>query len=148
MASSGDQPGRNVLLLDDQTYEDGVVGVRIAGPVRVDTVVSQGCRPIGETLLVTKAEEQVIHTLGGKPALEAAQNTFSELSDEEQEQVQNGSLFLGIVTNEYQDRFDRGDFSDTRRVWCRPGNGGNGDCRGSPGGADGTIPRSGRADRR
>ena len=110
MASSGDQPGQNVLLLNDQTYDDGVVGVRIAGNVRVDSVVSQGCRPLGETLLVTKAEEQVIHTLGGKPALEAAQNTFSELSDEEQEQVQNGSLFLGIVTNEYQDRFDRGDF--------------------------------------
>lgn len=110
MASSGDQPGQNVLLLNDQVFDDGAVGVRIAGEVRVDVVVSQGCRPIGETLLVTRAEEQVIHTLGGKPALEAAQNTFSDLNEAEQEQVQNGALFLGIVTNEYQDAFDRGDF--------------------------------------
>ena len=65
---------------------------------------------MGETLLVTKAEEQVIHTLGGKPALEMAQNMLEDLTPEEQEQVQNGALYLGIVTNEYQDTFGSGDF--------------------------------------
>ena len=87
-----------------------MVGVSIAGPIRVDTVVSQGCRAVGETLLVTKAEEQVINTLGGKPALEVAQNMLEDLTPEEQEQVQNGALYLGIVTNEYQDTFGSGDF--------------------------------------
>ena len=110
MASSGEQPGQNVLLLNDQVFDDGVVGVSIAGPIRVDTIVSQGCRAVGETLLVTRAEEQVIHTLGGKPALEMAQDILSDLTPEEQEQVQNGALYLGIVTNEYQDAFGHGDF--------------------------------------
>lgn len=110
MASGGDEPGRNVLLLNDQTYDDGIVGIHIAGPIRVDAVVSQGCRAVGETLLVTRAEEQVIYTLGGKPSLVIAQDILSRLSPKEQEQVQNGSLFLGIVTNEYQESFRRGDF--------------------------------------
>lgn len=110
MASGGQQPGENVLLLNDQTFDDGVVGVHIAGPIRVDTIVSQGCRPIGETLLVTQAEEQVINMLSGRPALSVAQDMLNKLSPSEQEQVQNGSLFLGIVTNEYQDAFERGDF--------------------------------------
>ncbi len=110
MASGGDQPGQNVLLLDEQMYDDGVVGVRIAGPIRVDTVVSQGCRPVGGTLLVTKADEQIINTLGGRPALEVAQNIVGDLPPSEQEQVQNGALYLGIVTNEYQDSFASGDF--------------------------------------
>jgi small ligand-binding sensory domain FIST len=55
MASGGNRPGQNALLLHDDVWDEGAVGVRIAGPVRVVTVVSQGCRPVGETMLVTKA---------------------------------------------------------------------------------------------
>jgi small ligand-binding sensory domain FIST len=109
MASGGSGVGENVLLLDGDMAEDGVVGVRIAGPVRVDTVVSQGCRPIGETLMVTRAENNMIAMLSGRPALEVAQEVVNALAPEEQALLQNG-LFLGIVTNEYQPAFARGDF--------------------------------------
>ena len=109
MASSAYHPGENVLLLNDAFWEEGLIGVRIAGPVRIDTVVSQGCRPIGETMLVTRAEGNIISTLGGKSALAVARKTLGSLSRAEQELVENG-VFLGIVINEYQDSFDRGDF--------------------------------------
>lgn len=109
MASGAMQPGGNSLLLNERVQEDGVVGVRIAGPIRVDTVVSQGCRPIGEPLLVTRAEGNMIHTLGGKQGLEAAREILSHLSSEDQELVEKG-LFLGIVINEYQPSFGPGDF--------------------------------------
>lgn len=101
--------GRNVLLVDNEIIEDGAVGVRIGGPVRVDTIVSQGCRPIGSTLLVTRADGNMIATLGGRPALEVTREILSGLTAEEQNLVQNG-LFLGIVINEYQPAFARGDF--------------------------------------
>lgn len=109
MASGAGHAGQNVLLLDGAALEEGVVGVRIAGPVRVDTVVSQGCKPIGETLLVTRAEGNLIHALGGRPALEVVQELLLNLGADEQELVQNG-LFLGIVMDEYKPAFSRGDF--------------------------------------
>ncbi|HLK59966.1 MAG TPA: FIST N-terminal domain-containing protein [Chthonomonadaceae bacterium] len=110
MASSGERPGQNVLLLDEDVLDEGLVGVRLAGPVRVDTVVSQGCRPIGEPMLVTKAEQNMIGTLGGQNALEAARAILDRLPPEEQARIGNDGLFLGIVINEYQPTFGCGDF--------------------------------------
>ena len=109
MASGAEKAGETVLLLNRDIVEDGAVGVRIAGPVRVETVVSQGCRPVGETMLVTKAEGNMIETLGGRPALEVAREILSALTTHEQDMVENG-VYLGIVINEYQEAFDRGDF--------------------------------------
>jgi small ligand-binding sensory domain FIST len=109
MASGAHQPGGNALLLNDAVFDSGMVGVRIGGKVRLSTVVSQGCRPIGETMLVTRAEGNLIETLGGQIALDAARDMLSRLSPEEQMMTQQG-LYIGIVINEYQDSFDRGDF--------------------------------------
>jgi len=109
MCSGAQQAGQNLLLLDGQILEDGAVGVRIAGPVIVDTVVSQGCRPIGKTLLVTKADGNRIATLSGHNALELTRDLLSDLPDSDKELLSNG-LFLGVVVNEYQSAFGRGDF--------------------------------------
>ncbi|HZO88608.1 MAG TPA: FIST N-terminal domain-containing protein [Chthonomonadaceae bacterium] len=109
IASGGHQFGQNRLLLNDGVVEDGVVGLRMAGPIRVATVVNQGCRPIGSSLLVTRAEENLIRTLNGRPAQEVIRETLEALAPEEQELVHNG-LFIGIVINEYQPAFECGDF--------------------------------------
>ena len=37
---------------------------------RLVTVVSQGCRPIGRPLVVTRAERNIVYELAGRPALE------------------------------------------------------------------------------
>ena len=107
--ASGGHAGENVLLLDGDIKEDGVVGIRFGGPIRIETIVSQGCRPIGDTLLVTQAAGNMIGTLGGRSALEVAREILSALPPEEQELAQNG-LYLGVVVNEYQPTFERGDF--------------------------------------
>jgi small ligand-binding sensory domain FIST len=109
MASGGHRPGQNALLLQDEVWDEGLVGLRIAGPVRVVTVVSQGCRPVGETLLVTRAEGNRIETFGGRNALEASRAMLRTLSAEDQELIEHG-LYLGIVINEYQSAFEQGDF--------------------------------------
>ena len=54
---------------NDEILTDGFVGVSLSGPIEIETVVSQGCRPIGRTFVITKARENVIEQLGGKPAL-------------------------------------------------------------------------------
>lgn len=109
MCSGAQQAGQNLLFLNGQILEDGAVGVRIAGPVTVDTVVSQGCRPIGEALLVTKADGNRIATLSGRNALEATRELLEALPEADKELLANG-LFLGVVVNEYQSTFGRGDF--------------------------------------
>ncbi len=109
MCSGAQQAGQNLLFLNGMILEDGAVGVRIAGPVQVDTIVSQGCRPIGETLLVTKADGNRIAALSGQNALEKTRELLEDLPEEDKELLSNG-LFLGVVVNEYQSDFGRGDF--------------------------------------
>ena len=73
------------------------------------TVVSQGCRPIGHTMIVTRAERNIIRELGRRPALEVLREVFDALDPDDQERVQQG-LHIGRVINEYQETFHRGDF--------------------------------------
>jgi small ligand-binding sensory domain FIST len=109
MAGGGRDMGENRLLLDADVHDEGVVGVAISGPVAIRSVVSQGCRPIGERYVVTKAERNVIHELGGVPALERLQGMFEALASHERELAQN-ALHIGIVMDEQRNRFERGDF--------------------------------------
>ena len=108
-ASGGHQPGNNRLALGSEIWETGAVGVLIEGPVRIRTVVSQGCRPIGHPLIVTRTEKNLVRELGRRPALEVFQEIFEDLEPSDQRRVLTG-LHLGRVINEYQERFNRGDF--------------------------------------
>jgi len=109
MASSGRQPGQNLLLRNDEAFDQGVVGVSLGGPIAVDTVVSQGCRPIGRPLVITRARENIVEQLGGKPAMEMLRETVMDLPEEQKELLQNG-LLIGRAISEYRERFGRGDF--------------------------------------
>ena len=108
MASGAYQPGGNALFLDDGLYTEGCVGVTFSGPLTIETVVSQGCRPVGGRLLVTGASENIITTLGNKPALEVAEEVIDTLRN--QESPVESELFLGIAMDEYKGEYSRGDF--------------------------------------
>ncbi|MFM7319189.1 MAG: FIST N-terminal domain-containing protein [bacterium] len=109
MASAGRSPGMNRLVIDDAEYHAGAVGVLISGDVTIRTVVSQGCRPIGRHMIVTKAERNLIAELGRRNALDVLQEIFTSLEGPDRERVRAG-LHLGRVVNEYQEKFGRGDF--------------------------------------
>jgi small ligand-binding sensory domain FIST len=109
MASGSFQPGGNALLLNREAYNEGVVGVTVSGPVRMETVLSQGCRPVGERYLVTSAEQNVIRTLGNKPAIEVVHAMIQELPERDRALLTNG-LFVGVAIDEYKAEFGRGDF--------------------------------------
>ncbi len=64
--------------------------------MKVLPLVSQGCRPIGEPLTVTKAESNVVYSLGARPAYEALESAFEGLSDGEKA-VAKGNLFAGLA---------------------------------------------------
>lgn len=109
IASGAAAPGENRLLFGREVFAEGAIAVLLQGAVRVRSVVSQGCRPIGKHFVVTKAERNIIHELGGKPSMAQLQAVFSELPTSDQELVNRG-LHLGRVVSEYQDRFEQGDF--------------------------------------
>jgi small ligand-binding sensory domain FIST len=109
MASGGRRPGENPLLLGQEPIDQGAVGVLVQGPIAIRSVVSQGCRPIGRHMVITKAHENVIIELGGKPPLVQLQELWQQLSPRDQDLVRRG-LHVGRVINEYQGDFQRGDF--------------------------------------
>jgi len=109
MASGASQPGHNVLVLNEESYTSGVIGLTISGNVRVDALVSQGCRPIGQTHVVTKAQGNVIIELGGRRAIDVIQETAGDIQEHERSML-SGGLFIGIAVTEYKDHFGRGDF--------------------------------------
>ena len=109
MASGAHGPGKNRVAIGKQSYTSGAAAVLLQGPLRVQTVVSQGCRPIGAPLVITKAEGQLIQGLGGRPPLEVIQELFAGLSNEDRALMQRG-LHIGRVINEYQPTFGPGDF--------------------------------------
>jgi small ligand-binding sensory domain FIST len=109
MASGSQTPRQNRLMLDGQVFDDGAVGVALGGNVQIRSIVSQGCRPIGRPMIVTRAERNLIRDLGRRPCLEVLREVFEELPEDDQERVQS-SLHIGRVINEYQESFRRGDF--------------------------------------
>jgi small ligand-binding sensory domain FIST len=109
MASGARGPGETRLFLGGEVHDRGAVGVLLRGPVGLRSVVSQGCRPIGRHMVVTRADQNVIEGLGGRPPLEQLQELWPTLSPREQELFEQG-LHVGRVINEYRGDFQRGDF--------------------------------------
>lgn len=100
---------------------DAVV-VPVTGETTIVPIVSQGCRPIGEPLTVTKAEQNVVYALGGQPAYSALEHAFQTLSDDEKSNAR-GNLFAGIAGNEYVDEFKSGDFLIRNIIGADPNSG-------------------------
>ena len=96
LASGSGLPGGHALFLGAEVYRDGVVGVALSGDIVVETVVAQGCRPIGELKRITKCERNLLMELDGERPMDYLRDLFHRLSPEDQGLVGN-NLFLGIA---------------------------------------------------
>lgn len=108
LASAGRGPGGNRIVIDGTVHADGAAIVALAG-VTIDTVVSQGCRPVGDPMIVTKGEGALVHELAGRPALQRVQDVLAGLTPEEISLARRG-LHIGRVVDESKATFGRGDF--------------------------------------
>jgi small ligand-binding sensory domain FIST len=122
MASAARQPGENLLIRNDQVLDDGFIGVSLSGGVEVQTIVSQGCRPIGRPLVITKGGDNVIQQLGGKLALVALRELIESLPPHDKELLSHG-LLIGRAVSEYRETFGRGDFLVRNLVGVDQGSG-------------------------
>ncbi len=122
MASGGFGPEQNRLILGPDVYATGAVAARVSGDVRVHSVVSQGCRPVGRPFVITKSDRNVILELAGQPAMTRLQEIYEALSDDEKALVRRG-LHVGQAMSEYQDKFRRGDFLVRNVIGADPNSG-------------------------
>ena len=109
MASGGHRSGENALYLEDRAYRAGAIGLAMRGNLVVDTIVAQGCRPIGQLMCITKSQQNLLLELDGQPPLEVVQRLFSSSSERDREMMQN-SLFLGMVMDDVIEEPQLGDF--------------------------------------
>ncbi|MGI9621235.1 MAG: FIST signal transduction protein [Acidimicrobiales bacterium] len=108
MASAATSAGGNRLMLDTAEFASGAVGFVVPSG-RAETLVSQGCRPVGRPFTITACDHNLITELGGRPALERLQELLAE-ADEPTRALLGAGLHLGMVVNEQQLDFRRGDF--------------------------------------
>ncbi len=97
-------------------YQEGIIGLALAGEIIVEAVVAQGCRPIGDPYMITKGERNIILELsdqefGAKsyPPLEALRNLLESLDDKDRQLAQS-SLFVGLARDEFKMQLKQGDF--------------------------------------
>ncbi|NET60153.1 MAG: hypothetical protein F6K47_29615 [Symploca sp. SIO2E6] len=103
-------------------HREGTVGIALSGNIVLETIVAQGCRPIGQTYRVTKGERNIMLELSAqetresataeeqsRPPLVVLRDIIQNLSEADRLLAQN-SLFVGIARDEFKQQLGHGDF--------------------------------------
>jgi len=96
LASGASREGGNALFLDGEVLRSGAIGLALDGNITVDTVVAQGCRPIGKPMRISKSERNMLLELDDVPPMEVLRDMLKTLPDRDQDLIRH-SLFLGVV---------------------------------------------------
>lgn len=107
------------LFYNWELHHEGAVGVALSGNIVLETIVAQGCRPIGQPYRITQAERNILLKLEGETSheevskaqtpLEVLQDLLQSLDEKDQLLAQH-SLFVGIVRDEFKQDLEPGDF--------------------------------------
>ena len=116
LASAGSMAARTCVFYQDDVYFGDIVGLALSGNIKLDTIVAQGCRPIGPVYRVTEGERNIILALQevegteeSHPPLKVLQEMLETLDEEDREKIQN-SLFVGMAQSEFKATLEPGDF--------------------------------------
>lgn len=109
LASSSQMGGRINLFFQDRIYKEGIVGVALSGNVVLETIVAQGCRPIGKPYQISSCDRNILLELEAQPPLVVLRDLLESLSESDRELAQN-SLFVGIARDEFKQDLEQGDF--------------------------------------
>ncbi len=108
--SSGSQaPGAARLLANDSLHRSGAMLLALTGNIVIDTVLAQGCKPIGDPLFVTACDGNLISELDGRRPKELLTALFSQL-DEADRTGFGDSLCIGLALPGPRQSVGAGDF--------------------------------------
>lgn len=108
LLSGSDRNDEIFAFLNQKPVEAGVA-LGLKGGFKLHTVVSQGCRPIGEPHAITGMDSNLIRSIGSRDAFEILKESIESLTAEEKARAA-GNIFAGLALNEYVDDFKTGDF--------------------------------------
>lgn len=109
LASGLEEPGMPSLLLNDKVYHSGAVCLSLSGDIEVDTIVAQGCRPIGEPMFANVTHDNLILQLDGKIPREILTSLYEKI-DRTDRKLFTEALFLGIAMRAQQSHYAQGDY--------------------------------------
>ena len=109
MASGASGPGSNALFTPTGIESSGGLVVGLYGNVALDTIVAQGCKPIGHPIRVSDCSGNLVKELDGRPPREVLKELFEGLDEQDRERARN-ALHLGVVMNEMRSEIGHGDF--------------------------------------
>jgi small ligand-binding sensory domain FIST len=109
LASGARQVGGSVLYLGNEVFRSGCISLALTGNIEIDTVVAQGCRPIGDPLFVTSAHENLIRELDGRTPRDVMAELFEKLPIMDRD-VFSQSLFIGLAMKTDVSEYVPGDF--------------------------------------
>ena len=107
--ASGGMGNRVALFCHNKLYNEGSVGVALTGNISLDTIVAQGCRPIGTPHQIGKCDRNIILEIDEQVPLMLLRDLIASLSEEEKILAQN-SLFVGVAMSEFKQDLQQGDF--------------------------------------
>jgi small ligand-binding sensory domain FIST len=85
-----------------------LAGLALSG-LEMSVGVAQGCMPIGEPYVITAAEDNVVATIGSRPALRILREAIDTLPGA-QERIQRVGVFAGLAMDPAKSPLERGDF--------------------------------------
>jgi len=109
LASGIQEAGAGALFAGDEVHATGTAGVVLWGNLQVDTIVSQGCRPIGAPMFITRGHENLITGLDGQSPATVLQRLYDSLPTEDQARLRQ-SLYVGLVMDDDLEVYEQGDF--------------------------------------
>lgn len=98
LASGGRKAGDNALFINRTAHTSGLVCVALSGNIRLDTIVAQGCRAIGQPMVVTRCHQNVLMEVDHESPLVCLNRLF-QAAPEYDRQLMRTALFLGIAVD-------------------------------------------------
>ncbi|MBF0135636.1 MAG: FIST C-terminal domain-containing protein [Magnetococcales bacterium] len=109
IVSGGSGPGGNLLWSNGVLDHTGLIGIAMQGNIQLDTIVAQGCRPIGNPMFVTRQRDNVLLELDGRRPDEILSELIKEAAEKDQH-LAHGALFLGLAMPPTKVTYRPGDF--------------------------------------
>jgi small ligand-binding sensory domain FIST len=95
-------------LYNTEAAEGALVGVALSGLAPL-IGVAQGCAPIGEPFVITRAEANVIQHIGNRPALQMLEDAIGALPGAA-DRIRRSGVFAGLAMDPAKSPLERGDF--------------------------------------
>lgn len=111
LASGGRSPGQHRLFRDRDSHDSGAIVTTLSGALQIDTVVAQGCRPLGAVGTITRIDAHYLLEIDDRPALAFLRDQLQGLDDDERRAAERSPLFLGFEMDPFQlEEPDSGEF--------------------------------------